>query len=975
MGFSTLQTRANELAEEGRLIEALPLLKELVKRVEATEDSDVKLDFPLYLIGTGYIQTYLQSQDKQSLEEALKWYDKLAEEYPNSPHMKDMLLKRVDVLRTLGRNDEAIEQMRQNLSGENPSVRLSYSERVATLRNMTQIHYNSGQFEEGLPYFGQFLEIARDPEDKALAAAASFEALFKANRIDDAINLVPLLARDASIRYLPRLNVALLEASDILVSVDRFNEATIVLNLIKTTDVMIEWHENRVRELRGRKEQRVAFGNTGEAIEQIDREIKRLEGNLEKLADLPTLRTELLVRRARNYTQTERRYEAFWMFYGLSQENPDDTQIEYYYYAAFSNALQIAKNDTAITLAEDYLRRFPEGDYYSDVSGALAVEYQNAGEFQRFESLVVDLIGRRPLDQFSASLFARWAAYLIERERYAELINQAAEWFNAEPNAVYADGVFYWGGLAELQLRQFEGAIDSFKQLLSRYPQSAYAEDGLVRKGVAEFYAGLLNDAHETLVGYIEKYPNGHALDQAYFFLGETEYVDGGLDLALEYLGKADEVTEFQDIHDAVAFRVGDIYEAKQEFDAMVAHFQSYMEQYGETGNLTRAVLRLGQAFENLLRPVDMLELYREYIAEFSTDPDNAGVDALVESYAEKYNRNKTKLTATVDFFDRMENDLEFREKIVTDRGFLFEQFYNNDNLDEKLYNRMRNDPNFTKALLDDLSPIDDLIAPYRDQLALFPRETPEAFFRDQLARFRAQENIIAETRILMGLYRLDIELEPSEPFDMDLVRRLTPRAILYVADYERNKRIDLAEEAWNWILQTYPTDDATIVAYMRLADISADDGRTETALEYLEQIVEGFPGSSKIPAVLLRQGQLLTELGRGGEAREKYQYILRVPEWRGVFQARAIFQIGQSYMAEQEYAKAHGFFERTFLGYPHLSEWSARAYLADAEALIGMGAENDAINTLNEAVEELGGVAPADIMEAINRKLGELQT
>lgn len=77
--------------------------------------------------------------------------------------------------------------------------------------------------------------------------------------------------------------------------------------------------------------------------------------------------------------------------------------------------------------------------------------------------------------------------------------------------------------------------------------------------------------------------------------------------------------------------------------------------------------------------------------------------------------------------------------------------------------------------------------------------------------------------------------------------------------------------------------------------------------------------------------------------------------------------------MAEDAHAEAHGFFERTFLGYPHLTEWSARAYLADAEALLAMGSREDAVNTLSEAVEELTD-APEAIMQAITAKLEELQ-
>jgi len=975
LGFTSLQGQANALVEEGKLVEAMPLLKELVKRVEASENSEIKLDFPVFLIGTGYIQQYVASGQKNELSDALTWYEKLEKEFPNSPKIKDMLLKRIDVFRVLDRNDDAIALMQKILSGGYSNVRLNFSEQIKMLKDLTQIYYSTGQLEAGLPYFGQLLEVARDPEDQALAAAASFEALFQAKRIDDALRLLPMMARESSVRYRPRLNVALLKASDTLVDEGRVNDAALTLNLIKTTDIMIEWHEGQVASKTAQMEQRIALGNAAdEFIERLQQEITTLEANLVFLRELPTLRNELLVRRARNYTKTARRYEAFWMFNDLMVENPNDDQAEFYHFATFSNALQIGKAETAIEVGRVYRSKFPNGDYYSDVSGALAGELRKAGKDDEFLALAVDFLGRRPLDAVSRSLFAQWASYLIEQQRYAELITQAAQWYNAHRNSIYEDGIFYWGGLAELQMSQFEDAVGSFSRLVEQYPSSVYAEDGLLRKGAALFYAQRFDDARETLYSYVEKYPTGNGLDQAYFFLGEVEYLASNLELALDHFRKADEITTLQDVHNGAAFRIGVVLEALARYEEMAEHFEAYIKRFGEDGDLTRAVLQLGLAFEYLMRPVDMLSLYRENIEIYATDPNNDGVDALIEGYAEKYTKNQTVLTRTVAFFDRLESDREFREKIVTDRGFLFEHFYVNPDIDQALYNKLRRDPDFTDALVEDLSPIQDFITPYRSQLEKYPSETPEDYFKDQLAKALAAKDVIAETRMLMGLYRLDVELDPSQRFDSALIQRLTPRAILYVADYERNKRLPLAEEAWNQLLINYPTDDATIVAFMRLADVTAEKDDLSGALNYLEQIVTQFPGSPKIPAVMLRQGELLSEMSRGQEAREKYQYILRVPEWRGVLHAQALFQIGESYMAESAYAEAHGFFERTFLGYPHLAEWSARAYLADAAALVGMGEKQDAINTLNEAIKELSANAPEDILKSIKAKLKELQ-
>lgn len=974
LGFTGLQSQANALVEEGQLVQAMPLLKELVKRVEATDNPDIKLDFPIFLIGTGHIQQYVASGQTGELQEALKWYDKLEAEFPNSSKIKDMLLKRIDVLRVLNRNDEAIAIMQKILSGAYSNVRLSYSEQTKMLKDLTQIYYSTGQLAAGLPYFGQLLDVARDLNDQALAAAASFEALFQAKRLDDAIKLLPMLAKESEVRYRPRLNVALLKASDTLVDAGRVNDAALTLNLIKTTDIMIEWHEEQVSSKTARMEQRIAFGNGEDEVERLQQEIKTLENNLTHLRKLPTLRNELLVRRARNYTKTARRYEAFWMFNDLMEENPDDPQAEFYNFATFSNALQIGKIETAIEVGRRYRSNFPNGDYYSDVTGALANELKKAGRNEEFMAIAVDFLGSRPLDPVGPSLFAQWASYLIEHKEYAQLINQAAEWYNAHPNSIYEDGIFYWGGLAELQLSQFEDAVASFSRLVDQYATSAYAEDGLLRKGASQFYAQRFEEARDTLYAYVEKYPQGSALDQAYFFLGEVEYLATNLELALQHFRKADEITTLQDVHNGAAFRIGGVLEELGRYEEMATHFRAYIDLYGENGDLTRAVLQLGLAYEYLMRPVEMLALYRENIEKYAQDPHNSGVDALIEGYAEKYSKNKTIISRTVAFFDQLQNDLEFREKIVTDRGFLFEHFYVTPNIDQSLYNRLRNDPDFTPELVNDLSPIQDFMTPYRTQLERYPNEEPEDYFKDLLAKAKAKNDFISETRMLMGLYRIGVELAPSQRFDRALIQTITPRAILYIADYERNKRLEFAEDAWNQILINYPTDDTTIVAFMRLADVNAEKGDHSGALGYLEQIVTQFPGSPKIPAVMLRQGELLSEMGRGDKAREKYQYILRVPEWRGVLHAQALQQIGESYMAESAYPQAHGFFERTFLGYPHLPEWSARAYLSDADALIGMGEKQDAINTLQEAIKELPANAPEDILEAIKAKLKELQ-
>ncbi|GEM_PF-426618 len=975
LSFSNLQAQANGLVEQGELIKAMPLLKELISRVEGmtnTESENIKLDFPIFLVGTGYIQIYIQSGDDSDLQQCLTWYDKLEKDFPRSPKIKDASLKRIDVLRALGQAEDATKLMIKILDG-GYSFNLTYKERIKILKDLVSTFYGTGKLKDGLPYFGQLLEVARDIEDKGLAAAASFEALATEKRFDDAMKLVPFLAQESEARYRPRLNVALLKASDAVVELGRINDAAILLNLIKTTDIIIQYNEAKLATINSKLEQRVAFGASSEVTEKFEQEISTIEKNLESLGKLPTLRNELLVRRARNYTQTGRRFEAFWMFYDLMEENPDDERSEFYLYASFANARQIGKVKTVIKLGRVYRQKFPSGDYYSDISAVLATELKNQGEFVEFSEIVIDFLNRFPIDPVSANLLAQWGAYKFSEEDFQEVVDQCAKWLSMHNSSSFEDGLHYWKGLGELQLSAFVPAVDSFDNVLVKFPTSVYAEDALLRKGAAQFYAQFFEKARTTLTAYVQKYPSGNGIDQAYFFLGEVELIAENFELALSYFQKADELTTQQDVHDSVAFKIGTIYEMLEQYDQMAANFKSYIETYAEAGRLTDAIFQLGRAYEFNLEVTKMLWLYRDSINKYITAENNHGVDTLIEGYAEKHNSNEAMLVRTLEFLYDLENDLEFRTKIVTDRGFLFEVFYGDPTLEQTLYNKLRRHPNFTVKLLDDLSLINDITDVYRIEGEQFPAQTPEGLYRELLAQYQASGNRIAEARALMGLYRIGIEIAPKKAFDPALLDEASPRVLLYIADYERNKRREFAVTAWNYVLSRYPQDDAAIVAYMRLADVTDESGDANGALNYLEAIITQFPGSPKVPAIILRQGELLSSLGRGDEAREKYQYILKVPNWRGILHAKALYQTGESYMQENAYAEAHGFFERTFLGYSQFTELCAKAYLQDANALIGMGERASAKATLQEATELLSESGPEEVMQSINAKLKEL--
>jgi len=79
------------------------------------------------------------------------------------------------------------------------------------------------------------------------------------------------------------------------------------------------------------------------------------------------------------------------------------------------------------------------------------------------------------------------------------------------------------------------------------------------------------------------------------------------------------------------------------------------------------------------------------------------------------------------------------------------------------------------------------------------------------------------------------------------------------------------------------------------------------------------------------------------------YTQILQTPDWRGEAHAKALLRTGIAFFEEGRYSPAHGYFERTFIGYPSYPEIAARAYFLDAQALEKLNQLEDARRTLDE--------------------------
>lgn len=167
------------------------------------------------------------------------------------------------------------------------------------------------------------------------------------------------------------------------------------------------------------------------------------------------------------------------------------------------------------------------------------------------------------------------------------------------PYALYRVGKVY-----ERELKDYEGAIAAYRQVIEAHSQSLWAAEAVYRTGV--IYAAHLNDAEKAIESYqtlIADYPSSSHTMMAHFQLGEMYRVLDQYDAAVKayqttiayprqthYLAQG-----YRDsFADQAQFRIGRVHYENQRFDTAFTIFHEFIASQPHSPRLAAAYAFLG---------------------------------------------------------------------------------------------------------------------------------------------------------------------------------------------------------------------------------------------------------------------------------------------------------------------------------------------------------------------------------------------
>lgn len=972
MGISQLQEAAEGFAAKNDYRGGLPYFEELVRRLEgAPEEQRQALELVFIFQGVGHLQIYASTRDEGALQRALEIFAQTEADYPQGTRRHHLLMFRADAYRGLARWKEAAADLAQVLSPPLES-RLSETQRVESLQKLCQAFYIDKNWAAGVPWFQRLLGMNR-PDSRTMAAVALTEAWIAEGNFAAIPSLLPYLTGESPDRHDVGFNLKLLEGGDKLTAQKNYLQASLFYYLTLTKDELIDYWTRRVamleRQLNLVKVMSVSGGDP-KRIGELEVDILNAKNQLTALESIPTYTPELEWRKAGNFKETHRDWEAFWAYWRLAEDYPDRTeQIEDYYYAAFVQADLLNAAEKAEWIADKYLANREWNRYRREISVMFAGLLLRIEDYERLIRFATAYVERDPEDRFNPQLVYYLGSTYLKLERYEDLLTQFGGWEEKHPKTDMTDGLLYWMGLTKIFIEDYPGAKQDLGRLIGEFKGSPYFEDGQFRYGVAHFAGDDFEQAEKLFTEFVAGYPQSILRSEAELFLGDIASSDARVGKAIRHYEAVEQYTQDMGFINHAVFQKAKLLETNKRFGEMEAALRAYMDKYGTRGALTQAIFEQGRAYELMGQPEAMLKAYFDAILKYGNEPAFHGIDKILEAYPKKYDEYFKRFTTTVEFTLRLRNDGPWRESLLADRKLLYDTLNDHPALEETFREAILRDTAFREKVAANPETLRETEDAFRGRLAALPPETPVETFEASLRRLNEEKERTLYLRMQMTLDRLGRPVDTNRIYtDRDL-EAASARTLAWMGGHmlalDNITLRPLIRRALERVINVYPdSEEAVLEALMTLGRLETVEANFDSAIAAYQRALERFATNPLAVQAAMAMGDVLFEAARYDEAAERYQDILKARAWRGEAWAEAQFMIGECHFREEKWGEAHGYFERTFVAFGQYPEWAAKAYLRDAECLVRMGARDDAKRTLQEALDNPGYAETAVIAE-----------
>lgn len=979
------------------LSESMPHMLEVIKRIEADKEAAEGMEGLLalcyYEMSRFNYNQFVNQKKSGSGAQAISYGEKLRKASPTDKNATATLQFQINIHR-LNKN---WEDMRKSLETALNGIKEGLyppSKKSEWLEEICYSYATERMWVEGRARFIEAYESTFSSNKlRNLAAIYLIQSYQESKEAEKALAYIPELQGAKEARYDPNLNLALFKLGNQFSEKGEYSSANYMYFLCLTIETITEYNQAKFKRLEARN--LWYRGKETPIPPDLERETESLRKYIQELEEQTSYTGPLKYYRARNLERMGRKYDAFFAYLRLIHEHPEHPNSELFHFTAFNQADDIGYLQDALDLGESYLVKSDYVIYRKETIVKLISNYFTLENYDRVFELGEDFVENYPNHRYGNNVVHFMGFGYMRTGQIDKARTVLGGYLKKHPEAPMAQSAHYWVGLGDVIEQNFEEAIQHFDSIIENYPDGSFFIEARFRRAVCDFGIGDYEAAKPRFDQWVADYPDSHLRGEAEVFLGDIDAYYAKVESALAHYALTETFTTKMNLVDHAYFESVRLLEANDRFEDMITILNQYMERFQDTGNLSRAIFKIGQAYENTGQPELMIRAYYGAIERFGNNKKAEGVDEIFETVVKKYKQFDTYYNSTIQFIERLLNNEAFRLEMADDRKKLHLYRMKNPDVEETIIDSILRNPAIREGLATRAIPLTEeevlagavqqyetsilpesqayletQLAEFQAKLKRFPSESekPEKLLATLYATAKAEAQRTLELRLLAAFDKLGLKAPEEATLSINDFPNASPATLAWMATSLVEKDPELAAMAIDRVLYGHADSLAVPDALNAQAQIAYNKGQINESIEILDQISDRFPTWPSASKVSLRTAKLFMESKQYAEALERYLAILQVRDWRGAAWAEACYQIGRSYEHTNETLKAHGFYERTYLSYRQFPEWAGKAYYRDGLILEEM-AENESAKSVYEKYLQLPDAETLADYEAVRKR------
>ena len=305
--------------------------------------------------------------------------------------------------------------------------------------------------------------------------------------------------------------------------------------------------------------------------------------------------------------------------------------------------------DNAAYAFNDFVKKYPKDKRIVDARLRLADSYYGSKNYDAASRVYKELFNLGGGEIENPYAYYQYAQALYKAGNISQALDEFRNLQQKFPESDYGDESLFTVAWIHFQQADYADAISSYRNVLNVYPQSPLAPIVYYSIGDSYFNTGKYDSAIVNYQIVMAEYPTSNYVFDAVNGIQYSYAAKGDYKKAISFIDQFVSSNPGLSFSDQIFFKKGEIYYSARDYDAAKLSYQEFISNYPKSKLIPDAYYWIGKSAQNLNHDDEAIFNFNKLFESYPQS--DAAADAVIEM-GNIYNASKN-YNAAIEIYDK----------------------------------------------------------------------------------------------------------------------------------------------------------------------------------------------------------------------------------------------------------------------------------------------------------------------------------